>query len=211
MSIRRKRLSSDDSRHAALAAARDLLLESGPQAVTLKAVAARVGRTHANLLHHFGSAAGLQGALAASLAEGVTATIEAAVHRARMGEGDPADVVALVFDSFDREGAGALVSWMLLNGDEDALNPVIEAIDRLVDRLGEGAHADTELHEVTLWLVLAALGDALVGKQLSAALGLPRAAARRLALKQLLGSSRIAERIAHASGVVGPEGFEPPT
>lgn len=195
MSIRRKRLSSDDSRHAALAAARDLLLEGGPQAVTLKAVAERVGRTHANLLHHFGSAAGLQGELAASIAEGVTATIEAAVLRARTGEGEPADVVALVFDSFNREGAGALVTWMLLNGDVEALNPVIEAIHRLVDRLGEGAHADTGLHEVTLWLVLAALGDALIGQPLSSALGLPRDTGRRLALQQLLTSTHIAERI----------------
>ena len=48
---------------AALEAARALLVEAGPQAVTLKAVAGRIGRTHANLLHHFGSAAGLQKAL----------------------------------------------------------------------------------------------------------------------------------------------------
>jgi AcrR family transcriptional regulator len=54
----RKRLSPEESRDAALEAARALLLEAGPQAVTLKAVAARIGRTHANLLHHFGSAAG---------------------------------------------------------------------------------------------------------------------------------------------------------
>jgi AcrR family transcriptional regulator len=69
MSIVRKRLSPEESREAALEAARELLLETGPQAVTLKAVAARIGRTHANLLHHFGSAAGLQKALVASLAE----------------------------------------------------------------------------------------------------------------------------------------------
>jgi AcrR family transcriptional regulator len=62
VSIRRTRLSPEESRSAALAAARKLLLAEGPQAVTLKAVSAEIGRTHANLLHHFGSAAGLQGA-----------------------------------------------------------------------------------------------------------------------------------------------------
>ena len=56
----KKRLSPGESRAAALDAARQILIESGPQAVTLKAVAARVDRTHANLLHHFGSAAGLR-------------------------------------------------------------------------------------------------------------------------------------------------------
>ena len=74
MSIRR-RLPPEESRRAALEAARALLIEAGPQAVTLKAVAGRIGRTHANLLHHFGSAAGLQKALAAYLAQAVCATI----------------------------------------------------------------------------------------------------------------------------------------
>ncbi|KPQ31901.1 MAG: transcriptional regulator, TetR family [Porphyrobacter sp. HL-46] len=43
------------------------MIEAGPQSVTLKAVAGRIGRTHANLLHHFGSASGLQKALAEHL------------------------------------------------------------------------------------------------------------------------------------------------
>ena len=55
MSIARERLSQEESRSAALAAARRLLIAQGPQAVTLKAVAAEIGKTHANLLHHFGS------------------------------------------------------------------------------------------------------------------------------------------------------------
>ena len=72
--LKRSRLSPDESRLIALEAARDLLLEAGPQAVTLKAVGNRIGRTHANLLHHFGSAAGLQKALAGYLADAITAT-----------------------------------------------------------------------------------------------------------------------------------------
>ena len=79
----RKRLSPEHSRAAALEAARALLIESGPHAVTLKAVAGRIGRTHANLLHHFGSAAGLQAELARSIAQSVTTSIGDAVERAR--------------------------------------------------------------------------------------------------------------------------------
>ena len=67
VAIPRERLSPEESRATALEAARRLLIEQGPQAVTLKAVAAEIGRTHANLLHHFGSAAGLQAELARSL------------------------------------------------------------------------------------------------------------------------------------------------
>ena len=70
-----RRLSPEASRSAALEAARELLLEAGPQAVTLKAVAGRIGRTHANLLHHFGSASGLQRDLAAYMGNSICAKI----------------------------------------------------------------------------------------------------------------------------------------
>ena len=74
MSIK-KRLTPEESRHAALEAARELLIEQGPQAVTLKAVAAKIGRTHANLLHHFGSAGDLQKELARHLGRSICATM----------------------------------------------------------------------------------------------------------------------------------------
>ena len=85
----RRRMTPEESRSAALSAARELLVEVGPQAVTLKAVGARIGRTHANLLHHFGSAEGLQKALIEDLAARIGGTIKAAVLRSREAE-DPA-------------------------------------------------------------------------------------------------------------------------
>jgi AcrR family transcriptional regulator len=180
----RRRLSPEESRDAALEAARELLLEAGPQAVTLKAVAARIGRTHANLLHHFGSAAGLQKALAASIADRVTSSISDAVLRARAGDQNPREVVDLTFDAFDREGAAALASWMILTGNQDALDPILEAIHHLVDEIAEGQDKGM-LHEETLQLVLMALGDAMLGGPMARALGLPRDKARELAAAQL--------------------------
>ena len=169
----------------ALIAARALLIETGPQSVTLKAVSGRIGRTHANLLHHFGSASGLQRALAKYLAETVCETIGAAVVKSRNGEGTARDIVDLTFDAFDREGAGALASWMQLSGNEDALDPIVEAIHQLVDELAENGHDDRAMHEDTLSLVLMALGDALMGAQMAGALDLPRTTARDLAERQL--------------------------
>jgi len=183
MSIRR-RLSQEESRTAAVEAARALLIEAGPQAVTLKAVAGRIGRTHANLLHHFGSAAGLQKALARHLAGTICATIAEAVIASRAGIGSPREVVDLTFDAFDREGGGALASWMLLSGNEDALDPIVEAIHDLVDELHEFGAGN--MREVTLSLVLMALGDALMGEALSQSLGLPRDAARVQAERLLI-------------------------
>jgi len=91
MSIK-KRLPQKQSRTVALEAARGLLIELGPQAVTLKAVASRIGRTHANLLHHFGSASGLQKSLAEYLANAICATIGEAVQASRAGIGSPREV-----------------------------------------------------------------------------------------------------------------------
>jgi AcrR family transcriptional regulator len=183
MSIR-KRLSQEESRTVALEAARLLLIELGPQAVTLKAVAARIGRTHANLLHHFGSAAGLQKALAEHLAVTICATIEEAVIASRSGVGSPRDVVDLTFDAFDKEGGGALASWMLLNGNEDALDPILEAIHDLVDDLDE--FGSGKMRAVTHALVLMALGDALMGSAMAQSLELPRTAARDTAEAMLI-------------------------
>lgn len=184
MSISPRRLNSEQSRSAALEAARQLLLEQGPQAVTLKAVAAKVGRTHANLLHHFGSAAGLQAELAKSIADRVTGSIAEAVERARVGERDVREVVDGTFDAFDREGAGALAAWMILSGNRDALNPILDSIRGLVAQLRVG-HEDHHVPESTLWLVLAALGDSLLGEPITNALGLQRDAARRIATDAL--------------------------
>lgn len=183
MSIR-KRLSQEESRTVALEAARALLIELGPQAVTLKAVASRIGRTHANLLHHFGSAAGLQKALAEHLAVTICATIEDAVLASRAGEGTPRDVVDLTFDAFDKEGGGMLATWMLMNGNEDALDPLLEAIHELVDDLGD--HDSGRMHDVTHALCVMALGDALMGGPLAQSLGIPRTSARDKAEKMLI-------------------------
>jgi len=184
VSISRRRLSPEESRSAALDAARDLLLAEGPSAVTLKAVAARVGRTHANLLHHFGSAAGLQAELARSIADSVVSSIAEAVERARAGQTDARDIVDQTFDAFGREGAGALAAWMILTGNRDALNPVLDSIRGLVSGLTVG-HEEHHVPDTTLWLVLQAVGDALLGPAFAEALGLDRDAARATAAERL--------------------------
>jgi AcrR family transcriptional regulator len=200
MSITRKRLTPEESRAAALEAARAILIESGPQAVTLKAVAARMGRTHANLLHHFGSAAELQGALAGNIAEQVCGTIAGVVMKARQGEADPRTIVEMTFDAFDQQGAGGLCTWMIMSGNQDALNPILDAIHNLMDQLSVGEE-DGLMHEETLTLVLMAMGDALLGAPMAKALGLPRGAARDLAHQILMASPGMQKRMAaHEAG-----------
>jgi AcrR family transcriptional regulator len=184
MSIARKRLKPEISRSVALDAARHLLLAEGPQAVTLKAVAAKIGRTHANLIHHFGSAAGLQSELARAIAERVTQQIARTVERERSGQADVREIVDETFDAFSKEGAGALAAWMILSGNRDALDPILTSIRSLVDQLSFG-HEERHVPESTLALVLWALGDSLLGEAITDALGLKRDSAREIAAQRL--------------------------
>src|SRR4051812_35575686 len=110
----RRRRTSQDARAEVLAAARRILLELGPEALTLKAVAADVGVTHANLLHHFGSAGGLRTELMTMMLRDLAEVMREAVARLRAGECTMDEVVSLTFDAFGEGGAGRLAAWMVL-------------------------------------------------------------------------------------------------
>ena len=180
----RKRLTQEESRAAAVAAARALLLEHGAAAITLKSVAARVGRTHANLLHHFGSVAGLHRALAEDIAATVSVSITAAIARRRQGLATERDVVDAMFDAFTDQGAGELIGWIALTRQRDALKPVIDTIAAIVaDFRGAGDHRPMD--KVTLGLVLLAIGDSLVGEEVSQGTGQARSVVRELAVRQI--------------------------
>ena len=184
MSIVRKRLSQEESRTAAIAAARQLLREEGAAAVTLKSVAARIGRTHANLLHHFGSAAGLHRALAESIATTVAHSIQEAIGKRRRGEAQVRDVVDAMFDAFRAEQVGELIGWIALTRQREALTPVTNTVAAiLADFRSEG---DVRaMDQVILGLVLLAIGDSLVGPEIAAATGDDPAAVRDIAVAQV--------------------------
>lgn len=182
--LQRKRVSPEESRAAALDAARHLLIRDGAAAVTLQAVAQQVGRTHANLLHHFGTAAGLQRALAEEIARTVSASIESAIEQRRRGEGSERDVIDAMFDAFRREGAGELIGWIALTRQREALEPVIATIERII-RVMRAAGDTRPVDGMTLSLTLLAIGDSLAGAEIARACGLDREAVRQVAVAQI--------------------------
>ena len=188
MSIRlpnRKRHSSEESRALAITAARDLLREEGVAAITLKAVGARIGRTHANLLHHFGSVADLHRALADEIGHSVAASITNSIGRMRRGETRLRDVVEGMFDAFREEKVGELIAWVAMTRQRDALEPLVAAIAQVVADIS--APGDQRpLDQATLGLVLLAIGDSLAGDEVARACGLPTTAARDIAVRQVI-------------------------
>jgi TetR/AcrR family transcriptional regulator, repressor for neighboring sulfatase len=190
--LKRTRRTSEAARDAALEAARDLLLGAGPSAVTLKAVAARIGTGHANLLHHFGSAAGLQAALMERMIRDTVGRVERAVERLRSGEATPREIVDLVFDAHGRDGIGRLTAWLASSGEADRLRPLFDVLRDLIRTIEAGAilpadEAHRRIVDMTLLLVLAGLGDSLIGPMLHDTLGEAPGRARDIVAESLVG------------------------
>ena len=74
---------------------------------------------------------------------------------------------------------------MILTGNRDALDPILDSIRDLVAQLTVG-HEEHHVAETTLGLVLSALGNALLGEAIADSLGLPQDSARSLAAERLL-------------------------
>jgi TetR/AcrR family transcriptional regulator, repressor for neighboring sulfatase len=182
----RIRRTPEEARTLALASARRLLLAEGPNAITLQAVAADLGMSHTNLIHHFGSAGGLQSELMRQMVSELTATIESAVMRLRAGKGEVKDFVDIVFDAFDQGGAARLAAWMVLSGESMDLARIEEVVRDHIDSVERGADANkaVTIHErltsATLFVVVAALGDAIIGNQLRKMVGREREAVRMM-------------------------------
>jgi TetR/AcrR family transcriptional regulator, repressor for neighboring sulfatase len=184
---RRVRRTPEEARTLALASARRLLLADGPDAVTLQAVATDLGMSHTNLIHHFGSAAGLQSELMRQMMSELTATIESAVMRLRAGKGEMRDFVDIVFDAFDRGGAGRLAAWIILSGETGRLTPVgevvrdyIDSVERSAETGADAQHVHERVTSATLFVTMAALGDAIIGNPLRRMVGRERDAVRKI-------------------------------
>jgi AcrR family transcriptional regulator len=200
---RRERRTPQQARALALRSARNLLITQGPNAITLQAVASELGMSHTNLIHHFGSAGGLQTALMHHMVSELTAAIECAVERFRTGGGDVSDFVNLVFEAFDTGGAGALASWIMLCGEGHRLAPVGEVVQSYIRNVQRGAvddldHAHDRVTSATLLVTVAAFGDAVIGGILRQMVGREHDSVRRITselLTQLVPPRVMAEAV----------------
>lgn len=178
------------AREEALEAARDLLLSGGPAAVTLKAVGERMGVGHANLIHHFGSAAGLQGALMDAMVRDLAQRIEAGLN-AGVGEGrdgvEPGRLMSVVFDAFGPGGASQMAAWLALAREQGRAESFAEVVRDLAERLAAMAPEDPKAAERAKALVVTAaymaFAEGLIGDILTPMLGAPEGLGRDLALK----------------------------
>ena len=182
----RRRRSAGEARSEALVAARKLLIERGPEAVTLKAVADEIGVSHTNVLHHFGTAGELESALMSAMVRDLAVALaDVAVHL-RSDAGAPRALVDMVFDAFDKGGAGRLAAWIVLSGNIGYLEPVRDAVLDLVRALEEKfAQEKGDPHlgvtSAVLFIALMAFGDSVIGEPLKDMVDRERTAGRKVA------------------------------
>ena len=175
-------------RALALEAGRRLLIAGGPSAITLKAVGAELAMSHANLIHHFGSAEAFQGQLAQSMLHHLTRTVTELAARHARGEADIAAIVDAVFDAYGPGGIGALAAWSALNGGGGVaagLTQEIEAMVSVLEQLIHGPDKSRRAHDMVRTATSLAFADSLIGAALSDLLGEPRSAARAQAVRLL--------------------------
>jgi AcrR family transcriptional regulator len=182
----RRRRSPEEAKEQALVSARRLLLDGGPNAVTLKAVADDIGMSHGNLIHHFGSAAGLQSALMGGMVRDLTVALESAVTKVRSEDSGPRELVDIVFEAFDAGGAGHLAAWLALSHDLAQLEQVRDAVAHLVQAISdkiraEGREPPRHIPSALLFVTLCAFGDSVIGQALCDMLGRDRESVRRIA------------------------------
>ena len=187
---KRRKRSSTQARDDALAAARALLLSGGPSAVTLAAVGKAAGMTHGNVIHHFGSAAELQAALMGRMVKDLSVALEGAIGQIRTDDATPRLLTDMVFEAFDKGGAGYLAAWIILSNENAQLEPVREALNDLVEAVYEELPdkddgARRRISRAILLLALCAFGDAVIGPPLRDMLNADDDAGRRLVAEVL--------------------------
>ncbi|HTO41118.1 MAG TPA: TetR family transcriptional regulator [Rhizomicrobium sp.] len=186
----RRRRSSAEAKSETLVAARKILLSRGPDAITLKNVAAELGTTHTNLLHHFGTAADLQTALMSTMVQDLSNALAQAITRLKEDEDSRHSLIETVFDAFDKGGAGRLAAWIALSNKLGHLGQMQKTITDLVRAIEELAPENSDevrarVTSAVIFVALMAFGDAIIGAPLETMLGRERQAGRKIAAQLL--------------------------
>jgi AcrR family transcriptional regulator len=177
----RVRRSPEAARENILAAAEQILLAQGPQALKLANVAAGAGVANASVLHHFGSIGGVETALMERMINQLVSDILAISFDKDIGAGREASIAAL-FDTFETRGAARLAAWLEFTGEWRRLTLVRKAVQEVVARnMAHAGLSATRAENLVLVSVALAMGVGLFGRPLATLMGKPPGRVRKLA------------------------------
>jgi AcrR family transcriptional regulator len=145
-----------------LNAAENLLLEHGPSAVTLRKIAKEIGVSHPAILYYF---EGLP-AIIEALQQRASRTVRAALIQ-QLSDVSQNDVNASVhkaIDALTEPKTGALIAWLIAEGRTPFPPAEEQGLKQVVDHLVQATnHPRARLEEAVELVVIASIGDALVG------------------------------------------------
>jgi len=180
---KRVRRTPEEARRLILDAAEATMASKGPAGIRLQDVARAAGVSHSNVLHQFGSRAGLIEALNRRTVEDLKSVLfemMAAAHSSTE------DIIGPAFAAY-RNGLAQRTLWVLQAPTRRGARtlPVFEGIvEALHDRLGSATSSRTNLDKahtraIVHLTTIAAFGDALIGARLRGCSSADEPAARR--------------------------------
>ena len=182
---KRIRRSPANLRAEALAAARRLIMTGGEPVLTMRAVADDIGVTYPNLSHHFGSAAGLHGAVAEEMVGELLGGLRNIASEVEDVQPDGLRLVNKVFDLFDRQGLGRVITWLVQSGEGSRLEPVRALLSAYIAEARKNSNDESHAAEVALIVSLAAYGEASAGALIGDLLGFSSEARRALLARMI--------------------------
>ena len=156
----RRRRDPQAAREEILNAAEGLLCREGPEALKLKRVAAEVGMSHPGVLHHFGSATGLSEALHERVSRRIREDVLAALQGSERRE----DVLLAAMGALADSRKGRLLAWSIATGGDPFPDAEERGLSVLAHALADEGDDLEEVRSLVLLVVLAMLGDSLVGR-----------------------------------------------
>ena len=170
-SVKRRR-SADEARAHILQVAASRLREHGVEGLNIKGVAEAAGISHATLIHHFGSSAGMREALAQSMTAELLQDLVVALE----SNVSPESLTKDVFVALAEGGHAMLLAWRAVEAPEKA--ELSEAVTDLFDQLlgsAQGAleiDSRADLQRVIMLVATSAIGYGIAGGVLAQVLGM---------------------------------------
>lgn len=173
--VKRERRSAESARTRILEAAERRLIEGGPDAVRVQALARELGLTDAAIHHHFGSREGLLEALLRFGGKRLRAAVADVVARDEDGELDVRALVDGLLPVLEGSGYSWLALWLFASGWRDQgsglFDDVAAAIERRRPRRGRkstatpsgAAAASEQARFLAAWLALSLMAEPLFG------------------------------------------------
>jgi AcrR family transcriptional regulator len=163
---KRLRRTPDEARDAILAAARERLLKHGLDGLKIADIARDIGMSHATLIHHFGSTAGMRRALVDRMANSLLTEFLGVFERVPPSPTRRSEVLGRLFRALADERHVQLFAWLALEAADGADSEGVAwagapLFDRLFDRIAAQEDATGHDRDAARFGVLLAVTSAI--------------------------------------------------